>query len=74
MGLDYHSRTDRIISKRQTKQLLNFKWLEQAYNLILLGPPETGNSHLANAIGLEAINNGYKVVSFNYLKLKNPRR
>lgn len=50
------------ISKRQVKQLLDFEWLEQAFNLIFLGPPGVGKTHLANAIGLEAINTGYKVV------------
>lgn len=50
------------ISKRQIKQLLDFEWLEQAFNLVFLGPPGVGKTHLANAIGLEAINTGYKVI------------
>lgn len=32
-------------------------WLEQQYNLILLGPPH----HLAIGMGIEAIHKGYKV-------------
>lgn len=50
------------VSQRQVKQLLDFEWLEQAFNLIFLGPPGVGKTHLANAIGLEAVNTGYKVI------------
>lgn len=36
-------------------------WLEQGANLILFGPPGGGKSHLAAAIGLKLIENGYRV-------------
>ena len=49
------------ITKAQANQLLDFEWLEQAFNLVFLGPPGIGKSHLANAIGLKAIASGYKV-------------
>ena len=31
------------LSKKQINQLLDFEWLEQAFNLIFLGPPGVGN-------------------------------
>lgn len=37
-------------------------WLEQQYNLILLGPPGVGKTHLAIGMGLEAIEQGYQVM------------
>ncbi|MBU4533135.1 MAG: IS21-like element helper ATPase IstB [Firmicutes bacterium] len=51
----------RSLSKRQLNQLKELHWLEQAYNLILLGPPGVGKTHLAVGLGVEAIRQGYKV-------------
>lgn len=36
-------------------------WLDQLYNLILLGPTGVGKTHLAIGIGIKAIQEGYKV-------------
>lgn len=49
------------ITEKEINQLLDFEWLEQAFNLIFLGPPGVGKTHLANGIGIKAINQGYKV-------------
>ncbi|MGM0642127.1 MAG: IS21-like element helper ATPase IstB [Thermotogota bacterium] len=49
------------INEKEINQLLDFEWLEQAFNLIFLGPPGVGKTHLANGIGLKAVNKGYKV-------------
>jgi len=49
------------LSERQLNQLQELAWLEQGYNIIFLGPPGVGKTHLATGIGIEAINNGYKV-------------
>jgi DNA replication protein DnaC len=40
------------------RQLKEMNWLEQQYNLILLGPPGVGKTHLAVGVGLEAIEQG----------------
>jgi DNA replication protein DnaC len=37
-------------------------WLEQGANLILFGPPGGGKSHLAAAIGLALVENGWRVL------------
>ena len=51
----------RAITERQLKQLDEMKWVEEMYNLILLGPPGTGKSHLSIALGYRAAEMGYKV-------------
>ena len=50
------------LSKKQFNQLKELLWLEQLYNLILLGPPGVGKTHLAIGLGIEAIHRGYKVI------------
>ena len=54
-------REQRSLSQKQLNQLKELHWLEQAYNLLLLGPPGVGKSHLATGLGIEAVRRGYKV-------------
>jgi len=49
------------LSKKQLKQLRELQWLEQAYNIILLGPPGVGKTFIAAGLGLDAVYSGYKV-------------
>ncbi|MEK4714946.1 IS21-like element helper ATPase IstB [Sporosarcina sp. FSL K6-5500] len=49
------------LTSRQLTQLQEFSWLEQQYNLILLGPPGVGKTFLAIGLGLEAIHKGFQV-------------
>ena len=37
-------------------------WLDKGANLILFGPPGTGKSHLAAALGFALVENGWRVV------------
>lgn len=50
------------LSKKQLNQLKELTWIEQLYNIILVGPPCVGKTHLAIGLGLEAIQQGYKVM------------
>ena len=49
------------LSRRQFNQLKELSWIEQGYNLILLGPTGVGKTMLSVGLGIHAINNGYKV-------------
>ena len=51
-----------MVSKAQVSALCaGDSWLENGANLILFGPPGGGKSHLASAIGLALIENGWRV-------------
>lgn len=48
------------IVKPQLKQLRELLWLEQNYNIILMGPSGTGKTYLAAGLVYQAIQNGYR--------------
>jgi len=49
------------IDERQVRSLGNLAFVAEAANVILLGPPGVGQTHLAVGLGLQAIQNGYGV-------------
>lgn len=57
----FHLNEQTAITDRQLRQLREYQWLEQAYNLILLGPPGAGKTLLAVGLGIEAIQKGFQV-------------
>ena len=58
---EYQVEEQTALTTRQLTQLQEFSWLEQQYNLILLGPPGVGKTFLAIGLGLEAIQKGFQV-------------
>ncbi|MGX7094989.1 ATP-binding protein [Ruoffia tabacinasalis] len=59
---DYDLSEQTSLGERQMRQLKEMNWLEQQYNLILLGPPGVGKTHLAVSFRLVAIEQGYQVM------------
>ena len=57
---DYKWQT--TITKRQVNALLDFGFIDNRENVIFIGPPGVGKTHLASGIGLKAIEAGYKVL------------
>lgn len=51
----------RSITQKQVNRLLEIDWIDRMYNLIFLGPPGVGKSHLALALGYKVVDEGYKV-------------
>jgi DNA replication protein DnaC len=52
-----------MISKAQVMAITaGDSWLEKGANLLLFGPPGGGKSHLASAIGLALVENGWRVL------------
>ena len=50
------------IDKRQIMQLMDMAWLEQAFNLIFIGPPGVGKTSLGVILGVQAVKLGYHAV------------
>jgi DNA replication protein DnaC len=53
------------VTKQKVNEWLSFVWIEQRENIILMGPPGVGKTHVALALGYEAIKAGYKVIFYS---------
>jgi len=58
-GFDFHFQPS--IDERQVRELATLAFAADASNVILLGPPGVGKTHLAVALGVQAIEHGYGV-------------
>lgn len=58
---EFELKGQNVLTSRQLTQLRELSWLEQQYNLILLGPPGIGKTYIAVGLGLEAVHRGFHV-------------
>lgn len=57
---DYNFKEQPSIDPAQINDLASCRFIDEGKNVIFLGPPGVGKTHLALALGLEAIINGYE--------------
>jgi DNA replication protein DnaC len=76
--LDTYDHTfDNGLQKARINQLRELNWLDQLFNLMLMGPSGTGKTLLAAGLCADAVNNGYKAYFrtmeeiINVLKMKD---
>src|SRR6476659_438558 len=50
------------MDKKQVQTLASCHFIEHGDNVVILGPPGVGKTHLAVALGLKAIEAGYRVL------------
>lgn len=62
--VERHSKTaiGRALDKKQLQTLATCRFVELGENVILLGPPGVGKTHLAVGLRLKAIQHGYRVL------------
>jgi len=62
---DFDLKFQNTIDKKVLDELRTLRFVHNAENLILLGPPGVGKTHIAIGVGLEAINAGFSVYYIN---------
>jgi DNA replication protein DnaC len=73
----YNHNADNGLTKTRMNQLRELNWLDQVYNIILMGPSGTGKTYLAAGLCAEAVHKGYKAYFrtmeelINMLKMKD---
>ena len=50
------------LDRRQMRELSGMSFAERAHNVIILGPPGVGKTHLAISLGVKAVEAGYSVL------------
>jgi DNA replication protein DnaC len=77
-NLDAYDHTaENGIHKNRLNQLRELNWLDQGYNIMLMGPSGTGKTYLASGLCADAVQKGYKAFFrtmeelVNMLKMKD---
>ena len=50
------------LDRRQVRELAGLSFVERAHNVVILGPPGVGKTHLAVSLGVKAVEAGYSVL------------
>lgn len=50
------------LDRRQIRELTGMSFVERCHNVVLLGPPGVGKTHLAVGLGVKAVEAGYSVL------------
>lgn len=66
-GFDFSFQTS--VSKQKILELANLSFIDRKENVIFLGPPGVGKTHLAIALGIKACENKYPVLFFTAHRL-----
>jgi len=56
----YDFTSDNGLEKQQLNQLRELNWLEQNFNLVLMGPSGTGKTYIAAGLCFDAVDKGYR--------------
>lgn len=56
----YDHKANNGLEPQQLNQLRELKWLEQNFNVILMGPSGTGKTYIAAGLCSDAVNQGYR--------------
>ncbi|VVB62411.1 IstB-like ATP binding protein [uncultured archaeon] len=58
---DFDFKFQSSLDKASIKDLASMRFIHNCENIVFLGPPGLGKTHLAIALGIEAINAGFRV-------------
>jgi DNA replication protein DnaC len=50
------------LDRRQVRELAGLSFVERAHNVVILGPPGVGKTHLSVALGVKAVEAGFSVL------------
>ena len=66
---EFDFRFQTTVTKKQIQSLLDFRFIDERENIVFIGPPGVGKTHLGISIGSKAIDAGYKVWFTSALEL-----